>query len=79
LCRQFASQRFDRNPIDEGALAVDLDDRQPLAVCRLQRRVAGDVDLAVRDIFGVERLARELAEVAVLRRVEDDVRDRCRG
>jgi hypothetical protein len=78
LCGQFATQSFDRDPIHEGALAVDLDYRQPLAVRRLQRGVAGDVDLVVRDAFGVERFSRALAEVATRRRVENDARDRSR-
>jgi hypothetical protein len=51
LCDQFATQRFDRNPEDEGALAVDFDDRQPLAMRRLELRVPGDVDLSIIDPF----------------------------
>jgi hypothetical protein len=35
--------------VDEGALAVDLHHRQPLAVTRFQLRVVGDVDLRVRE------------------------------
>jgi hypothetical protein len=79
LCSEFATQRFDRNPIDEGALAVDLDDGQPLAVGRLELGDVRDVDLAVVDAFGLERFTRTLAEVAALRRVENDARDRSRG
>jgi hypothetical protein len=73
LCLQFATQPFGWNVIDERARTVDLDDRQPFAIARLELGVAGDVDLAVRHALGTERQPRELAEVAALRRVEDDV------
>jgi hypothetical protein len=35
--------------VDERALSVELDHRQPLAIAFLERRVAGDVDLVVRE------------------------------
>jgi hypothetical protein len=79
LCGQFATQRGDRDPVDEGALAVDLENGQPLAVGRLERGIARDVDLAVVDVFRVEGPPRRLAKVAAVRGVEDDARDRCRG
>jgi hypothetical protein len=69
--------------VDEGALAVDLDDRQPLAVARLKRGVARDVDLVQLELElvakRVEDPARPLAEVAVLRVVERYVTDRGLG
>jgi hypothetical protein len=62
--------------VDEGTLAVDLHHRQPLAVARLERGVAGDVDLVVgeRQLDAQPRqlLARALAQVAAPRAVEDD-------
>jgi hypothetical protein len=63
--------------VDERALAVDFDHRQPLAITRLELVVAGDVDLAKLEpkfllVFG-ERRARPLAEVAALCRVKEDV------
>jgi hypothetical protein len=65
--------------VDEGPLAVDLDDWQPLAVPGLELRVAADVDLLelelVLDSELPERARRTLAEVAVLRVVQDDARD----
>jgi hypothetical protein len=79
LCGQFATQRGDRDAVDESALAVDLDNGQPLAVGRLEPGIAGDVDLAVVDVFRVEGLPCRLAEVATEGGVEDDARDRCRG
>ena len=66
--------------VDEGALAVDLDHRQPLAVAGLELRVAGDVDRLVGHSEAVELAAGALTEVAPVRRVDDDaVRDRARG
>jgi hypothetical protein len=64
--------------VDERALAVDLEDRQPLAVARLEPGVAGDVDLAeLERPLGSHLLddrARPVAEMAALRVVEDDLR-----
>ena len=52
----------------KSALAVDLDDRQPLAVARLQLGIAADVDLdELERMLGanlLEHLASPLAEVA---------------
>jgi hypothetical protein len=72
LCAQFATQRLDRNAVDKGALAADLEDRQPLAIRRLEGGIAGDVDGVVCNAFGVQRLSRLLAEVAAVRGEEDD-------
>jgi hypothetical protein len=64
--------------VDERALAVDLDNRQPLAVARLEPVVARDVDLGELEAeLVLERAdgrARPLAEVAVLRVVQRDAR-----
>jgi hypothetical protein len=65
--------------VDERAGAVDLDDGQPLAVRRLELRVAGDVDLLELEAELVaqpdELRARALAEVAPLGVVERDALD----
>jgi hypothetical protein len=57
--------------------AVDLDDRQPLPVLRLEGGVPGDVDLAqVEPELPLQLphlLERSLAEVAALGVVDDDV------
>ena len=65
-------QRLARNAVDERALSVDLDYRQPLAILRLERGIAGDVDLVVLDALVVENATRLLAEVAARRRVQHD-------
>ena len=76
---QPAPQRLARDAVDERPLAVDLDNRQPLAVLRLERGIARDVHLLVRDALVVEHRARLLAEVAAVRGVDDDPRDKCRA
>jgi hypothetical protein len=62
--------------VDRHAGAVDLDHREPFAVDDLERRIAGDVDLAERKRELVpeaqNRLARALAQVAACRVVEGD-------
>jgi hypothetical protein len=64
--------------VDERALAVDLDDRQPLAVLPLETGVAGDVHLGELEaelvLERADGCARPLAEVAVLRVVQRDAR-----
>jgi len=83
LSGQFPLERFLVEPVDEGPLAVDLDHRQPLAVARLQLRVAGDVDLVVGEgDLAAERgelPLRAVAQVAALRLVERDATDRDRA
>jgi hypothetical protein len=73
---QLATERRRIDVVDEGALAVDLDHGQPLAIPRLQLGVAADVDFAEVEAELVTRLgddrAGPLAEVAPLRVVEDD-------
>ena len=65
--------------------AVDLDHRQPLAVDLLERRVAGDVDLAQLEPELVAQrahlLERALAEMTAGRVKDGDVglTDRCHG
>jgi hypothetical protein len=66
--------------VDEGPLAVDLDDGDPFPVGGLEAWDAGDVRLGVRDPLGVENRPSAVAQVAALRGVEnDDARDRYRG
>jgi hypothetical protein len=64
--------------VDEGALAVDLDHRQPLAVPSLELRVTGDVDLDELEAELVtqapEHLLCALAQMAPGRVVEGDRR-----
>ena len=72
MCAQFATERLDRDAVDEGALARDLENRQPLAVRRLELVDAGDVDLVEGDALRVERLACDLAKVAAATDVEND-------
>jgi hypothetical protein len=73
LCADSASKGSRVDVVDERALAVDLDDRQPLPVPRLERRVAGDVDLAEGNARLPKDRPRPLAEVAALGVEEDDV------
>jgi hypothetical protein len=76
LCGHFAAKRRWVDEVDERALAVDLDHRQPLAVARLELRIAADVDLLqlegnlaadLRDDF-----PGSFAEVAALSVVQGD-------
>jgi hypothetical protein len=57
--------------------AFDLDNRQPFAIFRLERGVAADVDLAEIELELLSNcshaLERDLAEVAPLRVVDDDL------
>jgi hypothetical protein len=78
LCLHLAQKRTLVDVVHERALALDLDHRQPLAVARLELRIAGDVDLLEVEGMGLpnlcERAPGTLAEVAVLGVVEDDPR-----
>ena len=71
-----AAQCIRRHEVDERLLAVDLDDREQLAVASLQLGVAVDQDLLELEAELVperdDGLARTLAEVAPLRAVEQD-------
>jgi hypothetical protein len=83
LCGYFATKRIWIHVIDESALAVDLHNRQPLAIVRLEPRIPADVDLLelevclFADLF--ENRARAFAEVAALRVIQDDLRDKYRA
>jgi hypothetical protein len=83
LCGYFAAKRIWIHVIDESALAVDLDDGEPLAILRLEPRIPADVDFielevdVLADLF--ENRARSLAEVAALRVIQDDLMDRYRA
>jgi hypothetical protein len=76
LCGHLAAQGGRVDVVDEGALAVDLDDGQPFAVPRLELGIAADVDLAKLEAELVARLGNDragpLAEMTALRVVEDD-------
>jgi hypothetical protein len=69
--------------VDEGAGAVDLDDRQPLAIGRLEPAVAGYVDLLVLEAeLGTQPLelgSCPVAERAPGRVEQRDARDRARA
>ena len=75
---QTALERLGMDVVGEGALAVDLDHGEPLAVARLEARIAADVDLDEVERpprpHLLEDRASTLAEVATLRPVEDDAR-----
>ncbi|HEY3051710.1 MAG TPA: hypothetical protein VGJ40_08275 [Gaiellaceae bacterium] len=67
-------QGIGRHEVDEGLVAVDLDDRNQLAVARLELGVAVDQDLLQLEAELVterrDGLPCALAQVAVLRAVE---------
>lgn len=75
LCDLLA-ERLRLDEVREGTLAVDLHDREPLAVAGLELRVAADVDLLQLEAELVPRRVddaqRGRAEVAALGVVEDD-------
>jgi hypothetical protein len=83
LCGYFATKSILIHVIDESTLAVDLHDRQPLAILRLEPRIPADVDLVelevglFSDLF--ENRARAFTEVAALRVIQDDLTDRYRA
>ena len=69
-------QRLWVHEVGEGAIAVDLHDRQPLPEASLELRVVGDVDLLQFEVaLGTRRNQdppRRRAEMAAGRVVEDD-------
>ena len=83
MCGYFATKSIWIHVIDESALAVDLHNRQPLAVPRLEPRIPADVDFLelevglFADLF--ENRARAFAEVAALRVIQDDFTDKYRA
>jgi hypothetical protein len=78
LCNRTA-ERVDLEVVGKTSTAVDLDDREPLAVFGLERVVAADVDLAQHEpelgLQVPQSSDRGLAEVAPLRVVDDDLGD----
>jgi hypothetical protein len=74
-CKSAAERRLG-HVVDERALALDLDDGQPLAVARLELGVSGDLDLLeLEPELRAQRFqlaARPLAEVTALGGVEPD-------
>jgi hypothetical protein len=83
LCAHLAPKRIRIDVVDEGLLPVDLHHRQPLAVLRLEFRVAADVDLLELERKlsprTLDDAASKLAQVAALGVVERDSTDRCRA
>jgi hypothetical protein len=83
LCGYFATKSIWIHVINESALAVDLHDRQPLAILRLEPRNSADVDLVELEVGPFAHLfesrARAFAEVAALRVIQDDPTDKYRA
>ena len=83
MCGYFATKSIWIHVIDESALAVDLHNRQPLAILRLEPRIPADVDFLelevglFADLF--ENRARAFAELAALRVIQDDPTDKYRA
>ena len=83
MCGYFATKRIWIHVVDESALAIDLHNRQPLAILRLEARIPADVDLVelevslFADLF--EDRARAFAEVAALRVIQDNPTDKYRA
>jgi hypothetical protein len=74
---QALAERLGLHEVGEGPLAVDLDDGDRGTVGRFQLGAAADVDvLEVAGAYLLDDLERPLAEVASLRAVDDDSRDR---
>ena len=65
--------------VREDPLAVDLHDRQPLTIRRLQLGIPGDVDLLEGDAALHEHGARPLAEVAARAVIDRNSRARGKG
>jgi hypothetical protein len=84
LCGRHAPpKRLLVDVVGEGSLAVDLDDRNPLAIAGLELRVAVDPDLReLEPELGAKRPdlpERALAEVAPLGVIDDYVQFRDKG
>jgi hypothetical protein len=77
LC-ELPTQRVGRDEVDEGLLTVDLDDRDQLAIPRLQLGIPVDRDLLQLETELVarsdDRLARLLAQMAPRGAVQPDQR-----
>jgi hypothetical protein len=76
---QFPEQRRLVEVVHEGALPVDLQDGEPLAVPRLELGVAGDVDDVVLQFQPRQLCLGAVAEAAVACREQDEPRDRARA
>ncbi len=78
LRRELSPERGLVDVVDERAPTVDLHDRQPFAITRLELGVAADVDLFEIERHVVahtnEQIARTLAEVAASSVIERDPR-----
>ena len=76
-------ERLELDVVREPPPAVNLDDRQPLAIAGLELGIARDVDLPQLEpellVQPAHLLERSLAQMTSLRVVEDDLgpRDRC--
>ncbi len=74
--RELATQGDPVDVVHERPLPVDLDDRQPLAIPRLELWIAADVNLGEVESelvsSAANRRERPLAEMAPLRVVDDD-------
>ena len=83
MCGYFAAKRIWIHVVDEFALALDLHNREPLPVARLEFRMSADVDLVELEVdllAGLfENRARAFAEVAALRVIQDDLMDKYRA
>ena len=83
MCGYFATKRIWIHVVDESALAIDLHNRQPLAILRLEPWIPADVDFLelevglFADLF--ENRARAFAELAALRVIQDDLMDKYRA
>ena len=80
---QPGAERIRGHEVRKRALTIDLDDRQELAVARLELRIASDVHEIELELEVGTSLAhdfeRTLAEVAARRVVERDPAQRCYG
>jgi hypothetical protein len=76
VATESVEQCLDRDEVGEGALAVDLDHGQVLAVLGLERRRSADVDELQRERLALQGFTdddeRLVAEVAAFRVIERD-------
>jgi hypothetical protein len=76
LCQEPATQCSEVHVVGERTNSVDLHDREPFAVARLECRVAADVDLAKIEVDlrpgCQDDVAGALTQVATLGVVQDD-------
>jgi hypothetical protein len=83
LCGHFATKGIWVYVVHKGPLAVDLHDREPLPVARLQPGIAVDLDLLELEGGLLPNLGDDppsaLAQVARRCVIQDDFRDRSRA